>query len=79
MATTNPMRAGKWRDHYSDSLEGANVLVVPDNDKAGKEHACRVAESLQGKAASVKILKLPDLPEEGDIVLGNNTTQLRLA
>jgi putative DNA primase/helicase len=66
-ATTSPMGAGKWRDHYSDFLTGAHVVILPDNDKTGKEHAERAAKSLSGKAASIKIVELPDMPEHGDI------------
>jgi hypothetical protein len=66
VATTNPMGAGKWRDHYSDFVAGANVVVVPDNDKPGKEHARKVAESARDKAASVKLVELPGLSEGGD-------------
>ncbi len=66
-ATTSPMGAGKWRKDYSDWLKGANVVILPDNDEPGKKHAQQVAKSLYGKAASVKVLELPDLPEKGDI------------
>ena len=58
-ATTNPMGAGNWRDEYSQFLGGKNVVIFPDNDKAGLEHAEQVARSLYGKAASVKICMLP--------------------
>jgi hypothetical protein len=66
-ATTNPMGAGKWRDHYSNWLKGANVVILPDNDEPGRKHAQQVAQSLYGKAASVKVLELPGLPEKGDV------------
>ncbi len=66
-ATTSPMGAGKWRDFYSDCLKGANCVILPDNDKPGREHAQQVAQSLYGKAASVKVLELPGLPAKGDI------------
>lgn len=66
-ATTNPMGAGKWRDYYSDYLRGANVIILPDNDQPGREHAQQVARSLYGKAASVRVLELPGLPQKGDI------------
>ena len=65
-ATTNPMGAGKWRDSYSASLRGAEAIVLPDNDRPGREHAGQVARSLQDKAASVKIVELPGLPDGGD-------------
>jgi DNA primase len=66
-ATCNPMGAGKWRDYYSGWLKGANVVILPDNDEPGRKHAQQVAQSLYGKAASVKVLELPGLPEKGDI------------
>lgn len=66
-ATTSPMGAGKWRDHYSEHLKGANVVILPDNDEPGRKHAQQVAQSLHGKAKSIKILELPGLPPKGDV------------
>jgi 5S rRNA maturation endonuclease (ribonuclease M5) len=70
LATCNPMGAGKWKDHYSEALRGRHCIIVPDNDQKGRDHTQQVAQSLHGKAASVKIVDLvklmPDLPEKGD-------------
>lgn len=66
-ATTSPMGAGKWRDHYSEHLRGAKVVILPDNDEPGRKHAQQVANSLYGKTGSVKVLELPSLPEKGDV------------
>ena len=66
-ATTNSGGAGKWRPEFAESLKGACVIVLPDNDEAGRKHAEQVAQSLQGKAASVRVLELPNLPEKGDV------------
>jgi hypothetical protein len=66
-ATTNPMGAGKWRDAYSETLRGARVVILPDNDNPGREHATQVAQSLRANVASVKVVKLPGLPEKGDV------------
>jgi archaellum biogenesis ATPase FlaH len=66
VATTNPMGAGKWRPEYAACLKGRSVVVIPDNDKAGRDHAAAVAVSLQGLAKIVKVLELPGLPEKGD-------------
>ena len=66
-ATTNPMGAGKWKKHYSDYLANANVIVLPDNDEAGKKHAEEVANAVSSIAESIKILQLPNLPEKGDV------------
>lgn len=67
VATTSAMGAGKWRDEYAESLRGRNVVVVPDNDRPGREHADAVVKSLLGVAASVKMLTLDGLPEKGDV------------
>jgi hypothetical protein len=67
LATTNPMGAGKWRDHYSPTLRGRHCFIIPDNDQAGREHAQQVAGSLYGVAADVRIVELPGLPEGGDV------------
>jgi DNA-binding transcriptional ArsR family regulator len=59
VATTNPHGAGKWRDEYSETLKGAHVVIIPDNDEPGRRHAESVARSLWGKARSIKIVELP--------------------
>lgn len=66
-STTSPMGAGKWRKHYSEYLKGANVIILPDNDNAGREHAKKVYAELEGYAVSKKIVELPNLPEKGDV------------
>jgi hypothetical protein len=43
------------------------VVILPDNDEPGRKHAQQVAATLQGIAASVKIVDLPDLPPKGDV------------
>jgi hypothetical protein len=67
VATTNAGGAGKWRDEYSEALRGRPVVIIPDNDEPGREHAAKVARSLQGVAASVRILELPNLPPKSDV------------
>jgi putative DNA primase/helicase len=67
LATTNAGGANAWRDEYAETLRGRDVVIIPDNDDAGRQHAARVAHSLQNLAASVKILELPNLPPKGDV------------
>ena len=58
----------KWRaDLHAPPLEGAHVVVLPDNDGAGHAHAGAVAASLVGLALSVRVVHLPGLPEKGDV------------
>jgi hypothetical protein len=65
-ATCSPGGAKKWCDEYSQHLSGANVVILPDNDEAGERHCEAVARSLAGVAASVRVLRLPNLPAKGD-------------
>jgi hypothetical protein len=67
IATTNVGGAGKWRAEYNEPLRQRRICILPDNDEAGAQHAALVAHSLHGTAASVKIVKLPDLPPKGDV------------
>jgi putative DNA primase/helicase len=67
VATTNVGGAKKWRDEYSEYLRGRQIVILPDNDEPGREHAMQVAGSLRGIAASIKIIGLPDLPAKGDV------------
>lgn len=66
-STTNPMGAGKWQPEYSEFLRGRHVVILTDNDDAGRKHTVQVATALQGVAASVRAVALPDLPEKGDV------------
>lgn len=66
-ATTNAGGAGKWREEYSRALQGAAVVILPDNDEPGRSHAEAAANSLTGLAASVRVLDLPGLPLKGDV------------
>lgn len=74
--------AGKWHADYSFWFRGRHVVILPDNDPPGMEHARTVAESLAGHAASIKIVQLPGLPAKGDIldwaaIPGNGPARLR--
>ena len=67
IATTNPMGAGKWQDSYSGYFINTNVVILPDNDEPGQKHAQQVAASLNGKAASIKVINFPGLKPKGDV------------
>lgn len=59
VATTNSGGAGKWPQDHAAHFAGKAVVIVPDNDKPGQDHAEAVARALHGAAASVKVLVLP--------------------
>jgi len=61
-ATCNPMGASKWHERYSNTLDSAHVVILPDFDTKGREHAETVARALVGVAADIKII--PDFHTE---------------
>lgn len=73
VATCNAMGAAKsdgackWKAEHSEYLRGRSVVIIPDNDNAGRDHANGVARSLAGVAADVKLLQLDGLAEKGDV------------
>ncbi|MBX9877679.1 MAG: hypothetical protein K2Y22_04405 [Candidatus Obscuribacterales bacterium] len=66
VATTNSSGAGTWSDSYTEVLTGCDVILLPDNDRAGRNRVQHIANNLFGKAKSIKILEL-DVPEKGDV------------
>lgn len=66
-ATTSPMGAGKWREEYAATLAGADVVVLPDNDEPGHDHAKQVADSLRAAGCTVRVVALPDAAIKGDV------------
>ncbi|MEP7222648.1 MAG: AAA family ATPase [Novosphingobium sp.] len=59
IATTNPGGAGKFLRDFAPVLEGRRVVVLEDNDEAGRNHAADVEAKLKSIAAMVTTLKLP--------------------
>ncbi len=57
----------KWRRPHSLPLRGRSVIVIPDNDPTGEEHAQDVASRLWPLVESVRIVKLPGVPYKGDV------------
>lgn len=66
-ATCNIGGAGKWQDEFNQYIVNRSVCVVPDNDKAGANHATKVAASLQRSQIDCFILDYASaLPEKAD-------------
>jgi hypothetical protein len=69
-ATTNAGGAGKWRSEYVDQLIAAgcqSIVILPDHDDPGRQHAEQVAASCCASGLAVTIVPLPDLPQHGDV------------
>jgi hypothetical protein len=64
-ATT--VASGKWTDECVQALAGRDVLILEDNDDAGREKAQTTAVLLHGIAKSVRVVRLPGLPDHGDV------------
>lgn len=68
LAVCNPYGAGEWRPEYSDALQGREVVILPDADAPGRDHAQKVAESLCAMTRSLRILDLcPDRTDGSDV------------
>lgn len=65
-ATCSPMGAGKWPESFTPIFANATVILLPDNDEAGREHVHKIGEQLS-PIATVKVLELPGLPDKGDV------------
>lgn len=72
-----------WKDEYTDTLEGKDkVAILPDNDNPGRCYASKIANALNGKVGSLKVVVLPGLKEAEDMVdwaevEGNDTAKLK--
>ncbi|MCK1672727.1 AAA family ATPase [Bradyrhizobium sp. 150] len=51
----------------SKALEGRRVVVLPDNDSKGEENAANAVAAFRHYAASLRVLRLPDLPRTEDV------------
>ena len=81
VATTNPGGAGKWKAVYSEALRGANIVILPHKDEAGRKHGRQIAASLYyGIAKTLKVVELPgdDIKDISDwLKSGGDDLQLR--
>ena len=53
--------------NFAQSFTGARVAILPDNDQPGRDHAAKVASSLQSYASEVRIVNLPSLRDKEDV------------
>jgi RecA-family ATPase len=69
LATTSPHGAESAGKADWSPLAGREVVILPDNDDAGREYARDVTSILVAlePAATVKVVELPGLPPKGDI------------
>jgi 5S rRNA maturation endonuclease (ribonuclease M5) len=59
--------AGKWTADCVEALAGRDVVILEDNDEAGRKKALQTAQALHGTAKTIRVVALPDLPDKGDV------------
>lgn len=55
VATTNVGGAKKWEPYYNGYFAGAKVVIIPDRDQPGYDHARLVYDNLRLVAAEVRV------------------------
>jgi RecA-family ATPase len=64
-ATT--VAAGKWTDECIKALASRDIIILEDNDDAGRKKANEAAIALYAAAKTIRIVSLPNLPNKGDV------------
>ena len=67
VTTCIPDGEGHWDDRFTPIVKGKRVIVYLDNDAKGRKHGQVVARALFGETSAVRLVKLPNLPEKGDL------------
>jgi RecA-family ATPase len=64
-ATT--VACGDWTEDCIQPLASRDVLILEDNDEAGRKKALEAATALHGVANTIRVVQLPNLPDKGDV------------
>jgi putative DNA primase/helicase len=68
LASCNTGGSGKFSPGFAPYFADRDVVLLPDNDAAGRDHVRKVAAILEPVATSLKVVELPGLPPKGDVV-----------
>lgn len=64
VATTNAGGAeAPWLPEFTVALGGREVILIPDNDRPGRERAARIARALLGRVMRLVILELESVKD----------------
>jgi hypothetical protein len=66
-ATAHAGGAKAWREEYARQLRGADVVIVPDNDEAGRAWALEAGTELCEQGTRVRMFAVPVRDEGGDL------------
>lgn len=75
VATTSPGGAGAWKAEYAEYLQGKEVVIIPDKDKAGYGYGRAIRDSL--KVAPKCIILPGDGKDVSDWLKSNRPEQLQ--
>ena len=78
-ATTGGSAEDRWLEEFTGALAGKHVVIIADSDVPGRKKARIVAHSLSGKAASVRLLEVPDAKDLTEWVEQGGTREQLLA
>lgn len=67
-ATTIPGGSNGWKSGYTEFFAGKCVVILPDNDVAGREFAKQVSQSLSAVCLRTTILDLQVASLGGDVI-----------
>jgi putative DNA primase/helicase len=76
-ATCNSGGAGKFTPSMAKDLAGRDVVILPDDDVAGRKHAEEVATLLRLQGCRVKIVRLPAKDPAEWLAAGGTLDELR--
>ena len=58
---------GKWTNECIRLLAGRHVMILEDNDRAGRKKAQEAAALLHGVADTIRVVRLPGLADKEDV------------
>jgi len=58
----------KGAKDYAELFRDADIVLMPNNDNDGYAHIDMVGAALSGIARRIRVLRLADLPDQGDVV-----------
>jgi hypothetical protein len=77
VATCNPggacTNASKWLKNYTEALADKRVVLLPDNDAPGQQHAEVVIGALRHRVKELRLLKIPSGKDASDWIAAGAT------
>lgn len=67
IATTNHAGAKSWAPILTEQLKNKTVIIIPDNDDAGRKRVAIVSKALQGHVKELRVFVPDGVSEHGDI------------